>query len=249
MNREESGDPSVSVEEREFDTYLQRRSLLAEHGHEDAAPSAALDAQVLRAAHQAVASPPTARRAPLAWWALPGSLAAAVLVSLAFFMHAGMQTPTTPPISSTADSQTESLRETASAERAGTAPSQGQRTEQGMAAKRTPASALNAAPALDAGTALNAAPALSAGSAVNAPALNTARAARQTGVQQPTMAESDPQAWLARIEALRAEGKQQQADAQLQRLRAAFPDYPVPAANNAAAAAKLAAPRADRPPK
>lgn len=202
MNREEPGDTPVSAEEREFAAYLQRRSLLAQHGHEDAAPPAALDAQVLRAAHQAVApSPP--RRAPLTRWALPGSLAAVLLVSLAFILHSGVQ----------------SLRETATADRAASAPSQAQRTEQGAAAVQAPAAARNAAPL-----------------------------ARQTRVQQAADAESDPQAWLARIEALRAQGKQQQADAQLQRLRAAFPDYPIPAAQNAAAA-KLAPPAADRTPK
>ncbi len=218
MNREDPGDTQLSAEEREFAAYLQQRSL-AEHGHEDAAPSAALDAQVLRAAHQAVA--PSARhRAPLTRWALPGSLAATVLVSLAFILHSGMQTPTRPPISSTASSQAESLRETATADRAASAPSRAQRTEQGTAAVQAPAAALNAAPA-----------------------------AAETRVQPAAQAESDPQAWLARIEALRAQGKQQQADAQLRRLRAAFPDYPITAAQSAAADAKRAAPPADRTPK
>jgi len=40
-------------------------------------------------------------------------------------------------------------------------------------------------------------------------------------------APADPQAWLKQIQALRAAGKDAQADAQLRRFRAAFPGYPL----------------------
>jgi hypothetical protein len=190
MKREEPGDAPMSAEDQEFAAYLQRRSLLAEHGDEGATPPARLDAQVLRAAHEAV-TPAALRRAPLTRWALPATLAAALLVSIGFLMHSGLPTATRPQSSSTAGSQSEALRETAPADRAVAAASK---------------------------------------------------------VQQPARAESDPRAWLARIEALRAQGKPQQADAELQRLRAAFPDYPLTGAQESEAA-RRAAPAADRTPK
>jgi hypothetical protein len=66
----------------------------------------------------------------------------------------------------------------------------------------------------------------------------------QTSVspQAPTpderAAHADPQLWLKRIEALRAQGKIAEADGEWRQFRAAFPDFPVTAAPHSSGAAK-----------
>jgi hypothetical protein len=86
------------------------------------------------------------------------------------------------------------------------------------------------------------------------------RQAETAEPQQPVLAKRkaeaavphprDPRVWLREIDALRAHGKTAQADAEMQRFRAAFPSYPVqPAAPPASRAQPAAAPASSEPPK
>jgi len=63
--------------------------------------------------------------------------------------------------------------------------------------------------------------------ALRADARRPALAKSKAGATHP----QDPKVWLQQIEALRSQGKQAQADAEMQRFRAAFPTYRLPAAS------------------
>ncbi len=60
------------------------------------------------------------------------------------------------------------------------------------------------------------------------PAAPAALAKRRAEVSAVDAPPPDPKAWLARIESLRAAGRTAEADAEMSRFRAAFPDYPAP---------------------
>jgi hypothetical protein len=83
-----------SHDEREFEAYLQRRSMLHRRlgDQEQLEPPADLDEYVLRAASQAIRTPSPIRvyRAPR--WALPVGLAATILLSCAILLNLNLHT-------------------------------------------------------------------------------------------------------------------------------------------------------------
>jgi len=76
-----------------------------------------------------------------------------------------------------------------------------------------------------------------AGRAEATPEALVAPAADQAAAKSRAAAHpADPKTWLQQIEALRASGKKDQADAEMRRFKAAFPDYAIPVAPPAAPA-------------
>ena len=89
-----------------------------------------------------------------------------------------------------------------------------------------------------------------AGQAVATPEMAAgARVARQAAAKSVAAAHpADPKVWLQQINALRAAGKKDQAEAEMRRFKAAFPDYAIPAAPAAAPAGPVS-PTPDLPKK
>ena len=75
------------------------------------------------------------------------------------------------------------------------------------------------------------------------------QAMRKSEVTTEAAQPADPKVWLQQINALRAAGKKDQAEAEMRRFKAAFPDYAIPAAPTAptAAPAGPVPPIPDRP--
>jgi hypothetical protein len=203
----------------EFEAFLRRRSVLPrrEAVTEKLEPPDNLDVIVLRKARQAIQASPQLPLYKAPRWALPVALAATILLCLSIVLNVSLNT----------GRRADSAREDAAgvprlpASAAKSAPSEAMQ-EIAVTAARRSAPAANAAP-----SAVAALPSTAAQS-MSAPA----------DIAPPPPAPS-PEAWLKRIDRLRAAGKTAQADAEMRRFQAAFPTYPV----------KPAAPSPSEPPK
>jgi hypothetical protein len=205
--------------DEEFEAYLRRRSALSSHAQfeEKLEPPHDLDDIVLRKARQAIQAPQQLPlyRAPR--WALPVTLAATILLCFSIWLNVSTNLHRQSAVSS--------------------------RPAQGAAAQAPPSRASNAKPAgppppaevilPEAEVAVPHSPPKSAYARRAPPADAQAQSPpaalsmRKTATPPPSR---DPEAWLKRIDALRAAGETARADAELSRFRAAFPAYPLPAA-------------------
>ena len=162
----------------------------------DAAPPAEVDAAVLARARAAAGR----RRVP-AWW-IPATAAATVVIAFSLMLRVQEDAVTVPAVMDAAGPRegraapTAPASAPASAEVAGTSP---------QVASEAPSAAPPPLPA-----------------ASSEADVATLRAAPSAKTVAPT---PDPQAWLARIEALEAEGRIQEAAAERERLEAAYPGW------------------------
>jgi hypothetical protein len=235
-----------------FETYLKRRSVLPDAFSSDdrLEPPAALDTLVLRKAREAIKAQPAPdqgkqqmQRAPR--WAVPVALAATIMLCLSIVMNISLNTN----------------RPTADLQRPSAAPADGDRRESvsggipsrevilpeaKLAASAAPHAPVVAEQRLEPPRAASArmssaplaaapAPAMPAAPSVEAPSAAGELPAAAGGPGYP----ADPKAWLRQIDALRAAGKNELADAEMGRFRAVFPGY----------AAKTAPPASSEPPK
>jgi hypothetical protein len=199
----------------EFEAYLRRRSVLSgrERAVDNLEPPHDLDDIVLRKARQAIQAPKELPlyRAPR--WALPVGIAATILLCLSVALNVSLNShrpgeaeapgaPIAPPIAPAP----------ASPEGRQAQPQQQAVPVQDYSERRAQA------PAPDLPSA-----AASAASAPSRP-LAAAPAAPRAA---PADASKDPKTWLARIQALQSAGKTAAANAEWQRFRAAFPNFPV----------------------
>jgi hypothetical protein len=202
--------------EDEFETYLRQRSVLPGRPSslEGIEPPKDLDAIVLDKARRAIHAPPPMRlyRAPR--WALPVALAATILLSFSVVLNISL---TTRPSGQHALTDQTSRASGALMER--------QQPASAPAPAMPPA--LENSPPVSAGKKAPEAfvpapePAREAARAMQAP---SARAHADAAISPK--ATPDPATWLRRIEALRAQGRTAEADAELRRFHQAFPDYP-----------------------
>ncbi len=209
---------SAADRDAEFAAFLERRTVLPDTP-DRLEPPANLDELILTEARQAI----QAQRRPVRTgrWARPMALAATILLCLSIVLNVALN-KRRPVVN-------ESGVTVASAGRsAGSAPVPAPAAPLPDAAgadasSQAPSSPLTAA----------AAPELESGNrTLNAPAQSTAsrllaKADRPASSEPPPPPHpKDPKVWLQRIEALRAQGRTAQADAEMQRFRAAFPTYP-----------------------
>jgi hypothetical protein len=206
--------------EDEFEAYLRNRLVLHDRdwNPEKLEPPEDLDDIVLTKARRAIHPSPQmpVYRAPR--WALPVALAATVLLSLSVVLNVGLKGPQNPPPAAKrpVPEAPDSVQQAPGSgpEAAGSSPS--------VASDAAPArDALNAPPMAPAPKSPLASPSASPAaprSATEAPAPPARRANSQI---------ADPVLWLKRIEILRAQGHNTQADAEMRRFRAAFPTFPV----------------------
>ena len=197
----------------------------------DESPPPILDAAVLARARAAVRPARTVRR----WW-VPASVAATVVIAFSLVMRvqqeSGVEPAGAPVPAREAGMPAEADAPAAADEAAATAadeqvasPAAEQPAVTTMEGARREAAPLPAAPgeATAAMAAPEVAPAADAalGEAAPQPALKATRAAPMAAAQSLP----SPEAWLARIEALEAEGKLEQAAAERERLEAAYPGW------------------------
>jgi hypothetical protein len=230
-----------------FETYLKRRSVLPDAlaSDEQLKPPAALDAIVLRKAREAIeaqAAPDQMKRQPQRppRWAVPVALAATIMLCLSVVMNISLNTsrPAATLEHETAaradgDSDGE-LRKSVS----GDIPSHEvilpEAKVAGSPAPHAPVvaeQAERAPPAADEGRVAGRSAtekttmfAKRADASVPGAAPSAAGASQSAaGGRHP----SDPNEWLQQIEALRAAGKIELADAEMRRFQAAFPGYAV----------------------
>jgi hypothetical protein len=226
--------------DEEFEAYLHRRSVLSIRAQSDEKlePPADLDAIVLRKARQAIHSPQQMPlyRAPR--WALPVALAATVLLCISVALNVNTyQRPqiTSRLVQATAPPSPEPREPagaiTAYAPRASSTASASPAPVMAPPAAAPAASASGPAPPLEseASTENPVVPAPTERAEVQTLNEVAVTAARKSADATQTSSHTDPKAWLTRIEALRAAGKNAKADAELRRFRAAFPSYEVPA--------------------
>lgn len=237
-----------------FETFLKRRTVLPDawSGYEKLEPPAALDEIVLKQAREAVDAPRRPDRAPR--WALPVALAATILLCLSVVLNVSLNThrpkdeldgmtgtPTDKEPPAATDAEWAQAQAPASTDAITTAP-EGARNA--AAASSAPAARATASAPTSAATASTTAPPPAAptapGDALSEPPTGTARerpvearerdqpalAKRAAEAKAAAPARQDPKEWLRQIDALRAQGKTVQADAEMRRFRAAFPAYP-----------------------
>jgi len=224
----------------EFEVFLQQRTVLPNtmSDADKLEPPKAVDDSVLKKAREAIHAQQHTdltqlQPARAARWATPVALAATLMLCLSIVLN----------VSLNANRPTENVRQMTAA-RSDKAPAP---------AASTPAASTPAAPAPSPPVSLqlpSSSPPAPVASEVPAEAQSIeggiqAKArerqlAQRTERPQPQLASRkteapvpnsrDPQAWLREIEALRAQGKTAQADAEMQRFRAAFPHYPAQSA-------------------
>ncbi len=226
-----------------FEAYLKRRPVLPAL-NDGLEPPAALDQTVLNRAREAIrpemAGKPAPQRPPR--WAVPMALAATLLLCLSVVLNISLNT-SRPGVTAPREEGKTSALANATAEynaavgasastRDALAANDGERRESVSGGIPSRGGTLPRAKLV--GTPAPQAPAVSevaqpaSGAAPVAPAEATAlgEAAKAAGTPRP----ADPKVWLQRIDALRAAGKTEQADAQMRRFKAAFPNYRAPAA-------------------
>ena len=208
--------------DEEFTAFLKRRSVLpgGTPAGEKLQPPLALDAAVLKKAREAIEAQHQSNRAPR--WAMPVAIAATVLLCLSVVLNIRLNTS----------------RQTENPERVSAA-NEGTRLQdaQSGAAPRN-----NGAPAREAilpetkvaGSLAPRPPVVAESAPGPTPAARTASAPAAVAPHP-----RDPQAWLRHIEALRAQGKNAQAEAEMRLFQATFPAH----------SAKPAPPAASEPPK
>lgn len=218
--------------EDEFETYLRQRSVLPGRltSSERIEPPKDLDAIVLERARRAIHAPPPMRlyRAPR--WALPVALAATLLLSFSIVLNISltMRPPAQP--ASTGETARAVAPPPAARQQPASAPAPASPPPATMT--RAAPEVFNRAPAGEsratgadgdrAGRSNSgAAPPSEAARRMVAPA---ARAQSDAAIASKAL--PDPAAWLRRIEALRAQGRTAEADAELRRFRRSFPDFP-----------------------
>jgi len=198
--------------DEDFEAFLRRRSMLPGHGGPAAAdhePPGDLDDIVLRKARQAITQPPQMPLYKAPRWALPVALAATILLTFSILLNVSLNT-----------------RRNAAASRNSPAAPAAALTKRAPAPIPPPPAAEPARESqLAAATVTTAQAAKSAAPMAKSREDNAARASESAGATR------DPQVWLKHINALRAAGHEVQADAELRRFRAAFPDYSVPPAS------------------
>jgi hypothetical protein len=212
--------------QRDFEDYLQRRTLLPGGREPPAEPPASLDALVLRRAQDAIRTLPLRR--PTRRWAVPAAAAAVLVLAISIAIDVGIgprgngsgqvSLKRQAAVADTGMAQhTDERAQAALTESAEpSAPGELPRAQAPLAGKPSTERRLGAPSALSAFSTADAArPAVSPPLPADADAAGKAAPA------------PDPGAWLRRIQALRAQGHAQEADAELRRLRAAFPAYPI----------------------
>jgi hypothetical protein len=244
----------------EFETFLKRRTVLPNGMSDDdkVEPPKALDAIVLQKAREAIRATQRLNRAPR--WATPVALAATILLCLSIVLNVSLNTNRPAPNLRQMTAATADTTSPAPANPASPA-SEGERREKAAAGTSSHEAILPEAKIVESRAprppveAEAAAPSPSPPQRANASAADKAEvlasrthAAAQAPSEAPPAANAaaaapphpqDPKAWLQHIAALRAEGKTAQADAEMQRFRATFPDYP----------AKPSPPAPSEPPK
>jgi hypothetical protein len=175
-------------------------------------PPAELDRIVLTNAREAIrirSSPPPFR---FARWAVPFGLAATGVLSFAVMLHLGLLSPK-------ATREVERIEARLHLEQ----PPQ-------QASVEVAADSAAPAPAANSGATTAAAPAEQERSVKRAEADAAAAGTRASAQAKAAPAEKEePQAWLKRIETLRAQGKAHEADRELDAFHKAWPDYPTSA--------------------
>jgi hypothetical protein len=204
--------------DEEFEAYLRRRSVLSSHAQfeEKLEPPHDLDDIVLRKARQAIQTPQQLPLYKAPRWALPVTLAATLLLCFSIWLNVSINLHRPSVVSS--------------------------RPAQGALAQAPPSRASNAKPTgppppaevilPEAEVAVPPSPPKSADARGVPPAdarAQSAPTALSMRKSAPPSASGDPEAWLKRIDALRAAGETARADAELSRFRTAFPAYPLPA--------------------
>ncbi|HET9388335.1 MAG TPA: hypothetical protein VFO44_01685 [Steroidobacteraceae bacterium] len=220
--------------EDEFETYLRERSVLPGRltSSERFEPPKDLDAIVLDKARRAIRAPTPMRlyRAPR--WALPVALAATILLSFSIVLNISLTTRSSSPQGMI----DQAARASAAASVRQQAPPTPSAISSEPMAKKAPQAFTAAtgpeAPAAPAPASPGSAGRASAAGAAPEPSVAAARALQAPAERAQaeggiaSKAIPDPATWLRQIEALRAQGKTAEADAELRRFHQAFPDYP-----------------------
>jgi hypothetical protein len=220
-------------DDRELDDYLRGDSRLsAAYGEvRDAEPPADLDEIVLEKARREVHLGPKVAWSPfIRAWSVPLALAAVLVLSVTVTLVMQEQTGEPLPVPSKPAADGPAVPPPAAPEKAVPAPA----PKRAAPPAQVPAPAASfpadsgavadrfqPAPASPALEAVPSAQRLEGKKAVEAPALR----AREEAAADAGLG-SDPEAWIRRIEALRREGRDAEADALLAEFRKRFPDYP-----------------------
>jgi hypothetical protein len=209
----------------EFEAFLEQRTVLPAALQEQREPPAALDEVVLQKAREAIGAPRAGFGPPVRppRWAIPVAVAATVLLCLSIVMNISLNAHRPAPHrerDTAAAAASPRTRAAVAGSQEAESASPGSRPQPGPASSLEDSAETRPAP-------LAAQEAKSAAGAI-AQQEEALTARRKADAVLP--APKDPRAWLRRIDALRAAGKTVEADAEMQRFRAAFPRYPVPRA-------------------
>ena len=270
--------------DEEFEAFLRQRSVLSggRRVAQQLEPSRDLDDIVLSQARQAIQSGPPLRVYRSPRWALPVALAATLLLSMSIVLNVSLNArrqsqalQEVPQAKAGTGAKTDVVASSVAAPAAPpaatapTPPAEVAETAVDAARSAPPAPALEVPAAPAAREAMREAKVAAAtgsrdlaSGSLSAPASETGAAAREPGMQSLNSfaaaagLDQDPKAWLQWITALRSQGRTAEADAQLRRFRAAYPDFAVPPAaagvaspepGPSAAAAPAAPPAPARP--
>lgn len=214
--------------DEDFESYLARkRPVFARYDEVDPSePPPEVDRRVLARAREAVAGEASPAPFPRMRWAVPFALAATLVLSFAIVLNIGVPDarPPAPVAAPALEQKREAAQENAAAayEPASLSGAPAVASEERIDARK-----LKARVRAQAKAAPPASPEALVDRAAEAPALQSADAAAgptPAAAEIHTLMES-PEDWLARIEKLRAEGRQTEADAEWAAFRKAHPDH------------------------